>query len=81
MPCGLKLGMLYNVIKSYVEAQLAAGVEVDAQPVAEADAIETNKVDSWRAHYWFIGQQIAAAAQSSDAWRQVGGKVPPGSPI
>ena len=70
-----------NVIKSYVEAQLAAGVEVDAQPVAEADAIETNNVDSWRAHYWFIDQQIAAAAQSSDAWRQVGGKVPPGSPI
>ena len=70
-----------QVIKSYVEAQLAAGVEVDAQPVAEADAIETIKVDRWRAHYWFIDQQIAAAAQSSDAWRQVGGKVPPGSPI
>ena len=70
-----------KVIKSYVEAQLAAGVEVDAQPVAEADAIETNSVDSWRAHYSFIGQQIAAAAKSSDAWRQVGGKVPPGSPI
>ena len=70
-----------QVIKSYVEAQLAAGVEIDAQLVAEADAIETNKVDSWRAHYWFIGQQIAAAAQSSGEWRQVGGKVPPGSPI
>ena len=70
-----------NVVKSYVEAQLAAGVEVDAQPVVEADAIKTIKVDRWRAHYWFIDQQIAAAAQSSDAWRQVGGKVPPGSPI
>ena len=70
-----------QVIKSYVAAQLAADVEIDAQLVAEADAIETKSVDSWRAHYWFIGQQIAAAAQSSDAWRQVGGKVPPGSPI
>jgi hypothetical protein len=70
-----------NVIESYVEAQLSAGVKDDAQPVAEADAIETNNVDSWRAHYWFIGQQIAVAAESSDEWRQVGGKVPPGSPI
>ena len=70
-----------NIIKGYAEAKLTGGVEVDAQPVAETDAIETNKVDSWRAHYWFIGQQIAAAAQSSGEWRQVGGKVPPGSPI
>ena len=70
-----------QVIKSYVAAQLAAGAEVDAQPVAEADVIKTNKVYSWRAHYWFVGQQIAAAAKSSGEWRQVGGKVPPGSPI
>ena len=70
-----------NVIKSYVETQLAAGVEVDAQPVPEADAIEINNVDGWRAHYWFIDQQIAAATESSGGWRQVGGKVPPGSPI
>ncbi|MDA7840060.1 zinc-dependent metalloprotease [Luminiphilus sp.] len=70
-----------NVVKSHLEAKLAAGVEVDAQPVAMTDATKTNKVDSWRAHYWFIDQQIAAAAQSSGEWRQVGGKVPPGSPI
>ena len=70
-----------SVIKSYAKAKRTGGVEVDAQPAAVTDAIETNKVDSWRAHYSLIGQQIAAAAQSSDAWRQVGGKVPPGSPI
>ena len=62
-----------NIIKGQVELKLAVGVG--------ADPIEVNNIESWRAHYWFIGQQIAAAATPTDEWRQVGSSVPPGSPI
>ena len=62
-----------NVIKRHVETQLGERGEVGA--------LDANNVYSWRAHYGFIGQQIAAAATPSDEWRQVGSSVPPGSPI
>jgi hypothetical protein len=61
-----------NVIKGHVEVKLAEGIE--------ADAVDNN-VEGWRAHYWFIGQQIAAAATSNDVWRHAESLVPPGSPI
>jgi hypothetical protein len=62
-----------NVIKEHVKIKLAEGIETDA--------VDINNVESWRAHYWFVGQQIAAAASADDRWRQAEGFVPPGSPI
>ncbi|WP_435219065.1 zinc-dependent metalloprotease [Luminiphilus sp. nBUS_07] len=61
-----------NVIKGHVGVKLAEDIELDAVDI---------NVESWRAHYWFIGQQIAAAATSNDVWRQAESLVPPGSPI
>ena len=61
-----------NVIKGHLEVKLAEGIE--------ADAVDNN-VEGWRAHYWFIGQQIAAAESANDGWRQAESLVPPGSPI
>jgi hypothetical protein len=62
-----------NVIRGYVKLKLTGGVE--------ADSIGINNIESWRAHYWFIGQQIAAAARANDGWRQAESLAPPGSPI
>ena len=62
-----------NVIKGHVGAKLVEGVEVDS--------VGINNIESWRAHYWFIGRQIAAAASANDGWRQAESLVPPGSPI
>ena len=62
-----------NVIKGHVEAKLVEGIEVDL--------VGINNIESWRAHYRFIGRQIAAAASANDGWRQAESLVPPGSPI
>ena len=62
-----------NVIKGQVGVKLAEDIE--------SDAVAINNIESWRAHYWFIGQQIAAAATSNTGWGQADSLVPPGSPI
>jgi hypothetical protein len=62
-----------NIIKGHVEIRLDEAVE--------ADAVQIKNIESWRAHYWFIGQQIAAAASANKGWRQAESLVPPGSPI
>ncbi|MBT6038271.1 MAG: peptidase, partial [Halieaceae bacterium] len=62
-----------NVIKGHAEIKLAKGIE--------ADDVKINDIESWRAHCWFISQQIAAAAIANDGWRQTESLVPPGSPI
>ena len=62
-----------NVINGHVEVKLAEG--------ADAKSSGHNNIDSWRGHYWFIGQQIAAVAASNKGWLQAESLVPPGSPI
>ena len=62
-----------NVLEEHVEAKLAEDIKADSNDPG------SNK--SWRAHYWFIGQKIAAAASANEGWRQAESLVPPGSPI
>jgi hypothetical protein len=62
-----------NVIKGHVDVKLSDGID--------SDAVDINNIESWRAHYWFIGRQIAAAASANDGWRKAESLVPPGSPI
>ena len=62
-----------NVINGQVEVKLAEG--------ADAKSSGHNNIDSWRGHYWFIHQQIAAAETSNAGWEEGDSLVPPGSPI
>ena len=62
-----------NIIKGHIEIKLAE--------VVEPGSNEPDGIRSWRAHYWFIAQQIAVAARANDGWRQAESLVPPGSPI
>jgi hypothetical protein len=62
-----------NVINGHVEVKLAEG--------ADAKSSGHNNIDSWRGHYWFIHQQIAAAETSNAGWELGDRLVPPGSPI